>query len=284
VQKTNPQILQISIPASSAESVDPKNDVKPYNDIRVRQAMQMAIDLPTIAKTYYGGAVSPNPSTLTSNYMQGWGFPYDQWPQDLKDQYAYNPTAAKQLLAAAGFPTGFNTDIVCDANGDLDLIQIVKSYFAAVGINMEIRVLDSASWAAFVQQGHHQDALAYRTLMTLGATFDPFHMLTTFLSTYANNFKGTNDPTVDGYYTQAYAATSIDGLKQIIKDLNIRVAQQHFSVSLLQPLSYSLYQPWLKGYDSQIFGISGGGAGAQLLFFYSARFWIDQNMKKSMGY
>ena len=235
----------------------------------------MAINLPEIAAGYYGGAVSPNPSTLTSNYMKGWGYPYDQWPQDLKDQYAYNPTAAKALLAAAGYPT-MKTDIVVDGNGDMNLILIVKGYFAAVGIDMEIRIMDSASWAAFVQQGHKQDALAYRTQMTLGASFDPFHMLTTFLSTYANNFRGTKDPIVDGYYTQAYSATTIDSLKQIIKDLNIRVAQQHFSVSLLQPLSYSLVQPWLKGYNSQIFGISGGGAGAQLLFFYGARFWITQ--------
>ena len=49
--------------------------------------------------------------------MTGWGFPYDQWPQDLKDEYAYNPTAAKQLLAAAGYPNGFKTDIVADNAG-----------------------------------------------------------------------------------------------------------------------------------------------------------------------
>ena len=111
----------------------------PFNDIRVREAMQMAIDLPTIAKTYYGGTARPCPSTLTSNYMTGWGFPYSQWPQDLKDQYAYNPTAAKQLLAAAGYPNGFNTDVVVDAAADMDLLQIVKSYFAAIGVNMDIR-------------------------------------------------------------------------------------------------------------------------------------------------
>jgi len=59
--------------------------------------MQMAIDLPTIASTYYGGSVSsPNPSSLTAIEMKGWGWPYEQWPQDLKDDYAYNPTAAKK--------------------------------------------------------------------------------------------------------------------------------------------------------------------------------------------
>ena len=38
------------------------------------------------------------------------GFPYEEWPQDLKDEYAYNPTAAKKLLADAGYPNGFKTN------------------------------------------------------------------------------------------------------------------------------------------------------------------------------
>jgi len=119
--------------------VDPRNDVVPFSDIRVREAMQMAIDLPTIANTYYSGTAQPYPCSITSNYMVGWGFPYDQWPQDLKDQYAYNPTAAKKLLADAGYPNGFKTDIVANSQSDMDLLQVVKSYFSQVGIDMDIR-------------------------------------------------------------------------------------------------------------------------------------------------
>ena len=66
MQKTNPEILQISVPIQQGITVDPRNDVTPFNDIRVRKAMQMAIDLPTIAKTYYGGTADPYPLSLTS--------------------------------------------------------------------------------------------------------------------------------------------------------------------------------------------------------------------------
>ena len=139
IQKTNPELLQVIYPARNALTIDPRNDVKPFNDIRVRKAMQMAIDLPTIRKTYYLGTCRPYPSSITSYYMTGWGFPYEEWPQDLKEEYAYNPTKSKQLLADAGYPDGFKTNIVADATGDMNLLQIVKTYFAAVGIDMEIK-------------------------------------------------------------------------------------------------------------------------------------------------
>ena len=86
----------------------------------------------------------------------------------MKDEYAYNPTAAKKLLADAGYPNGFKTNVVASTAADLDLLQIVKSYFAAVGINMEIRTMDSTSWNASVQTGHKQDQLAQRDI---GATW-----------------------------------------------------------------------------------------------------------------
>jgi ABC-type transport system substrate-binding protein len=123
--------------------------------------MQMAIDLPTIAKSYYCGTVDPFPCTLTSRDMKGWGFPYDEWPQDLKDEYAYNPTKAKKLLADAGYPNGFKTNIIVDAAGDIDLLKIVKSYFADIGIEMDMRVKETAEWIDFVQIGHKHDQLVH---------------------------------------------------------------------------------------------------------------------------
>jgi len=74
--------------------------------------MQMAVDLPGIAKSYYGGTVEPYRPRLPRGHMQGWGFPYEEWPQELKDEYSYNPALAKKLLAEAGYPNGFKTNIV----------------------------------------------------------------------------------------------------------------------------------------------------------------------------
>jgi ABC-type oligopeptide transport system substrate-binding subunit len=51
MRQSNPEILQIPHPNSDAFTIEPRNDRPPFNDIRVRKAMQMAIDLPAIAKS-----------------------------------------------------------------------------------------------------------------------------------------------------------------------------------------------------------------------------------------
>jgi peptide/nickel transport system substrate-binding protein len=284
MKNSNPEILQLSAPFRSNWSITPKNSVKPFNDIRVRKAMQLAIDLPTIAATYYGGTSLPYPSSLTSIYEAGWGFPYTEWPQDLKDQYAYNPTAAKQLLADAGYPNGFNTNCVADNSADLDLLQIIKSYWAAVGINMTITTMDPSSWNTFVRVQMKYDQLAFRSNGSLGFTYEPTAQLSTFKTGYSGNWYGVSDPVYDVFPANYAAATSIDVMKTIVKDANEYVARQHFLISTLQPPTFALCQPWVKGFNNPALAFLGTGTGPAYLGFYSARYWIDSNLKKSLGH
>ena len=281
IQKTNPEILQTTAVNKNTLSVNPRIDVAPFNDIRVRKAMQMAIDLPTIAKDYYGGTAVAYPSSATTRYMKGWGFPYEEWPQDLKDEYTYNPTAAKKLLADAGFPTGFKTNVVADATGDLDLLQIVKSYFASIGIDMEIRPMDAVSWNSFVRIQKKYDQLSFRSNGSLGMIFEPMTQLTQFMTGNASNYYGISNPDFDTFYPKALASTNVDDIKKVVRDANENVARQHYLISLLQPVAFGLNQPWLKGFRYQV-GAVGGTSGPFFLNFYAARFWIDQDLKKSM--
>jgi len=281
LRKTNPEILQIPHPNSDAFTLEPRNDKSPFNDITVRKAMQLAIDLPTIAKSYYRGTVEPYPVMLTSRYMKGWGFPYEQWPQDLKDEYAYNPTMAKTLLAKAGHSEGFKTNVVTDAVKDLDLLKIVQSYFNQVNIDMEINVMDAASFAAFIQKGRKHDQLVHHPPGPLGHTASPFLELTRFLKG-EDNLAMVDDPIFNSFLPKAIATTSVDKLKGIIKDANEYVARQHFTISLLQPMYYSLCQPWIKGFNGQHGSTWGYTGGPGMLGFYLSRFWIDSELKKSM--
>ena len=276
MQVTNPAIKQIAVPGP-AGTIAPGNDVAPFNDIRVREAMQMAINVPEIAKTYFGGTADPYPVSLTSRYMTGWGDTYPNWPADLQAQYAYNPTQAKQLLAQAGFPNGFNTDIVADASSDQNELLIVQSDFAAIGINMSIRLMDSAAWTAYVN-AHLDDQITTRSSPSLGFAFEPLIQLKHFMTGFSNTSMVTGTG-FDAFYPAALAATSIDQVKQVLQQANLYVAQQHFCISLCQTTQVTLSEPWLKGYNGQNHSLYGGSNGPLLLCFYGARFWIDKSQK-----
>jgi peptide/nickel transport system substrate-binding protein len=275
MQQTNPSIMQLAIPIGTCQTIDPRNDKAPYNDLRVREALQMAINLPLIAQTYYNGQSVSTPEPLTSDFMTGWGAPYSTWPADLQAQYAYNPTQAKALLAAAGYANGFTTDIVANQAADMGLLQIVQSMFSSVNVTMSIQVMTSAAFSSYVLTNHSNDALDIRAPSQgdLGLTFYPLRQLTKFQTGGSSNDAVVNDPTFNNFYTQALAATSTSQVQSIVTAANLYVAQQHFVISLLQPYQYALYQPNLVGLNDQ-YGSISGASGPLLLFEYGARFWL----------
>jgi peptide/nickel transport system substrate-binding protein len=274
MQTTNPEITQINSPPNTSLTLDPRDDLAPYNNLNVRIAVQEALNLPLIASTYYGGTVSPLPSSLTSIYQNGGGFPFSSWPAALQGQYTYNPTGAKQLLASAGFANGFNTDVIADNSADLTLLQIIQSELAAVNINMSINLMDTATWTSTVMTGHKADALAYRSGSgALGQTQPPTSQLNRFRTGVSYNYMMVSDPKIDNWYTQAMAATDPSVILQILEQENEYMAAQHFSISLLSVNTYNLCVPQLKGYNGQAQAI---GNNAVNIGFYGARCWITQ--------
>jgi hypothetical protein len=77
--------------------------------------------------------------------------------------------------------------------------------------------------------------------------------------------------------------TTVNEMKKVMREANEYVARQHFSISLLQPMAYSLCQPWVKGFSGQFGSAWAHGGGPAMLNFYLGRFWIDQKLKKSLN-
>jgi peptide/nickel transport system substrate-binding protein len=100
---------------------------KPLADVRVRQAMNYAIDRATIARTLFGKYGSG-----TSQFFS----PSDANP-GLENYYKYDPAKAKQLLTAAGYGNGFPLTI-SHVPGQEKILGLVAHYLDAVGINTKL--------------------------------------------------------------------------------------------------------------------------------------------------
>jgi len=275
VQKSAPQLLQVTRP-NLGYCLNYRNDKTPFNDIRIRQAIQQAIDFSTIGKNYYGGTVSGVPAGIVTPAWTGWYIPFAQWPQAQKDEFAYNPTAAKQLLAAAGYPNGFNTTVIAPSNYDLDLLQIYKAYLAAIGINMTIIVTDYPTFLSSDIIAGKYDQMIYNN--TTGYLQPPNRIISHFHSTEppSGNSCFVKDPAYDAIFDKFSVETDPAQQRALMQQADTYGLTHFFQLAGLPTVEYVLYQPWFKGFQGQVF------------YFWTkmsiARFWIDQPLKKSMGY
>jgi peptide/nickel transport system substrate-binding protein len=120
------------------------NDLGPFKDKRVRQAVNYAVDKDAINKGLYGGATTASqgiPPVL-------WGYNKNVKP------YPYDVDKAKALLKEAGFPNGFSTEMMVYANprgynpiGGAKLGEAVQSYLAKVGVNVKLTQFE---WGAYL--------------------------------------------------------------------------------------------------------------------------------------
>jgi peptide/nickel transport system substrate-binding protein len=110
----------------------------PWTDIRVREAMRIAVDREAIIKSIYKGAARPLPIAWS---LPGW--------QDLPP-IPYDPERAKKLLAEAGYPNGFEVTLVATSAWapafELpQVMEIVAAYYEAIGLKAKIEPMEKGS-------------------------------------------------------------------------------------------------------------------------------------------
>ena len=125
-------------PSGSPSGIGLKTNLEPWSDIRVRQALQHAVNCEEIWTRYFGETTDLAIAGLWSADMGDWAAVAANMPEEIAADYTYDPELSKQLLADAGYPDGITFDIVCDPLTDMDLYVLVQSYLAAANITMNI--------------------------------------------------------------------------------------------------------------------------------------------------
>ena len=109
-----------------------RNTRSEFDDVRVRQALNMAIDRDAISTGLM------NDFCTSTEQMFPEGHPYHV--DELEGVYAHDPEAARALLAEAGVPDGFTFEstVVSGLSPNNEMIQVVQGQLAEVGVNMSI--------------------------------------------------------------------------------------------------------------------------------------------------
>jgi peptide/nickel transport system substrate-binding protein len=119
------------------------SDVKgrnPFKDVRVRKAFYQAIDIEAIQKRIMRGNATPNPLLIYP--------PLFSRAAEFK-RHAYDPAAAKKLLAEAGYPNGFALEMDCPNDryvNDEAICQAVVAMLARVGVSAKLNAMPKARY------------------------------------------------------------------------------------------------------------------------------------------
>jgi len=114
---------------------------KPFQDQRVREALNYAIDRKSITDSIYLGTTEPNRTQVISRWYPGYEQNAPTWD--------YDPERAKQLLAEAGYAGGFTVNVnvpTATYAGAEQAIQVIAQSWAKLGVTLDISVLPSGPW------------------------------------------------------------------------------------------------------------------------------------------
>ncbi|MCA9753731.1 MAG: ABC transporter substrate-binding protein, partial [Gemmatimonadetes bacterium] len=131
-------------------------DHQPFDDVRVRQAVNYAVDKRAIVDGLYAGLAEPAVGPVPPNVFAA--------RTDLAD-YAHDPEKAKALLREAGYPDGFETTLWTMTGPrpympqPLRVAQVLQADLATVGIHANIVSYEWGTYLDRVHRGHHDLAL-----------------------------------------------------------------------------------------------------------------------------
>ena len=277
LQRTNPELQLWPSSGESDNTVGINPSKPPFTDIRVRQAMQMALDLETMNYTYFKGVADWIPRGLVGRTNKGYMTPYEEWSDELKGYFDYDPAGAEALLDAAGLERDadgirFKTEFVHREGNALSWAEFMVSYWRDIGIEVDILATTNAAWTAKRNAGDYG-----LTSAGSGVEGDPMWNIGVFYSKGPHGAQVSDDQ-YDAWYEAALAAATVEEQKRLISLMDMRMIEQFWYIWGPAAPSYSVTWPWLQGFDGE--GHLGGGS-LQHLWQY---LWIDSAMKEEMGY
>lgn len=223
----------------------------PFDNVKVRQAIAYAIDQQPIIETSYQGAALPADSIIGPKVFAH---------SEKGTHYRQDLEKSKALLAEAGYPNGFKTEIwINDTPTRRDIAVILQDQLKQVGIDMEVKILEWGAYLDGTARGDHQ-------MFILGwgtVTADPDYGITALVTTSAMGAAGNrsfySNPKVDELLKEARATTDRDTRAKLYEEIQIILQDE-------LPMYYILYPKKNVGMQKYIQGFKFNPAGHHRIY------------------
>ncbi|MGY5957720.1 glutathione ABC transporter substrate-binding protein GsiB [Kosakonia sp. BK9b] len=246
VLKRNSKLELIASPSIMQRYISMNVTQKPFDNPKVRQAINYAINRQALVKVAFAGFATPATGVVppTISYSQA----YEPWP--------YDPAKARELLKEAGYPQGFTTTLWSSHNHSTaqKVLQFTQQQLAQVGIKVQVTAMDAGQRAAEVE-GKGQSTSGVRMFYTgwTASTGEADWALSPLFASW--NWPPTQfntafyrNPQVDKDFTEALKTTSPEAKARLYKQAQDIIWQDSPWVPLVVEKLVSAHNKKLTGF------------------------------------
>ncbi|TWT15436.1 ABC transporter substrate-binding protein [Reyranella sp. CPCC 100927] len=275
IKKSSPNLQWSKRLSFLGQYVALRTDTKPFDDVRVRRAMNLAINKKEVIAAHYQGHAELHAFPMHPDWT-GYFDPLEKLPPAAQEMYAYDPAKAKKLLAEAGYPKGFTVKMqYCACSPDhTELAPLLVAYLEQIGVKIELQPMEYAAFLSAMTTKKH--AAAY--LMNNSHNNPTTSIRKNFVTGQTWNASMYADPKVDARMDEVFRAPDEEKRMEMLRDLTAEIVGQAPYIWLPTPYTFAAWWPWVKNYGGEL---SVGSIRPGPIY---ARIWIDQELKKKMGY
>ncbi|MDU8925025.1 ABC transporter substrate-binding protein [Pasteurellaceae bacterium LIM206] len=248
--KTDPKIQLQSQEGLNVAYIAFNTEKVPFDNVKVRQALNYAVDKKTIIEAVYQGAgiaaKNPLPPTI-------WGY------NDQIQDYPYDPEKAKALLAEAGYPNGFETElwvqpVVRNSNPNpRRMSELVQNDWQKIGVKAK---LVSFEWGDYIKRAKTGELTA-GTFGWSGDNGDPDNFLSPLLASVNagnTNFARWKNADFDALLNKAIGLTDQNQRAELYKQAQVIVKEQAPWIPIAHSITYAPLSLRVKDYKQSPFG------------------------------
>lgn len=278
MEKAAPLMINKEIVSMASTNIFFQLSKAPVNDIRVRRALLMAIDRKalweaTLFKT--GNYLSPNTPMSPAEGPRYYPS-MEEFGPIVQEIYSYNPTKAKELLAEAGYPKGFDGGAIVCSTGQqgasvIDKLTLVQAYWDAIGVKVTIENNDLQTWTS------RRFTKDYNLFFVdgKGSTIRYFNEFT--LNNWVANVGGFTSDKYEADWKAIQSEMDESKRAAMSKALMIYLWQQAPWFEMPAPSYYRCWWPWVYNFNGEQYL----GAHNRSWLKYV---WVDPALKKKLGY
>ena len=244
LKKSHPHLMYRDFQSIVTGGLTMRTDQPPFNDVRVRRAISHALDRQGLIEAV---SLRGEPTPAIGRGLTEWSLPIEQLGAGAQ-YYQYNPQEARRLLAEAGYPKGFHTQLTVNAGLGRDLVdvaQLIQRFLKDVGIEAALKLQEYGAYMATTNQGKFE-GMVYGP--TTGARDPDGPLYARYMPDHLLNRGHVNDPTITAMLKTQRRTKDLEARRQIIYEFQRYEAEQQYYVYTNSGVITASWQPYVKNY------------------------------------